>query len=105
MIFILGSLRINSEQNDCLTEEVYGRNGLKIQLDDSAKQLLVRGPAMTRPFASPECRADFKRRLAEFFGIQSSKMFKNVPKITVTKKEGNKIGLKGKYKEKEVKKI
>ena len=85
-------MKINPEQNDYLTEEVYGRNGLKIQLDDSAKQLLVRGPAMTRPFA-------------EFFGIQSSRMFKNVPKITVTKKEGNRIGLKGKYKEKEVKKI
>ena len=38
-------------------------------VDDSAKRLLVGGPAMTRPFASPECRADFKRRLAEFFGI------------------------------------
>ena len=69
LIFVLSTLKINSEQNDCLTEEVYGRNGLKIQLDDSAKRLLVGGPAMTRPFASPECRADFKSRLAEFFGI------------------------------------
>lgn len=72
LIFILANLEINSAQNagdDCLTEEVYGSNGLKIQLDDSAKRFLVGGPAMTRRFASPECRADFKRRLAEFFGI------------------------------------
>ena len=72
LIFILANLKINSEQNagdDCLTEEVYGSNGLKIQLDDSAKRLLAGGPAMTRPFASLESRADFKRRLAEFFGI------------------------------------
>ena len=44
LIFILATLKINSEQNagdDCLTEEVYGSNGLKIQLDDSAKRLLV----------------------------------------------------------------
>ena len=44
LIFILATLKINSEQNagdDSLTEEVYGSNGLKIQLDDSAKRLLV----------------------------------------------------------------
>ena len=32
LIFILAHLKINSEQNardDCLTEEVYGSNGLK----------------------------------------------------------------------------
>ena len=75
LIFILATLKINSEQNDCLMEEVYGSNGFKIQLDDSAKRLLARRPAMTRPFASPECRADFKRRLAEFFGVERRRRY------------------------------
>ena len=75
LIFVLATLKINSEQNDCLMEEVYGSNGFKFQLDDSAKRLSARRPAMTRPFASPECRTDFKRRLAEFFGVERRRRY------------------------------